>query len=135
MRFRGPLADSYPAAGALVVFALIPYLALSAAIKLRAVAAFLAAPLLVHLAMTVSPERSAGINIAIWVCLGIAAGGGLLAFYVVTLGRARLQRPDLDRWQRGDEPAWDSPPLAAGLRGTAGRLSPRSVPHCPARVY
>jgi hypothetical protein len=32
MRFRGPLADSYPAAVALVVFALIPYLALSSAI-------------------------------------------------------------------------------------------------------
>ncbi|HET6867681.1 MAG TPA: hypothetical protein VFH80_17310 [Solirubrobacteraceae bacterium] len=33
MRFRGPLAGSYPAAVALVVFALIPYLALSAAIN------------------------------------------------------------------------------------------------------
>jgi hypothetical protein len=29
MHFRGPLADSYPAAVALVVFALIPYLALT----------------------------------------------------------------------------------------------------------
>ncbi|MGN6867317.1 MAG: hypothetical protein ACTHMY_02820 [Solirubrobacteraceae bacterium] len=33
MRFRGPLADRYPAAVALVVFALIPYLALTAAIN------------------------------------------------------------------------------------------------------
>jgi predicted MFS family arabinose efflux permease len=32
VRFRGPLADSYPAAVALVVFALIPYLALSGAL-------------------------------------------------------------------------------------------------------
>ncbi len=31
MRFRGPLADSYPAAVLLVVFALIPYLALTSA--------------------------------------------------------------------------------------------------------
>lgn len=31
LRFRGPLADSYPAAVCLVVFALIPYLALSSA--------------------------------------------------------------------------------------------------------
>ena len=31
-RLRGPLADSYPASVALVVFALIPYLALSAAL-------------------------------------------------------------------------------------------------------
>src|SRR5579875_369035 len=33
MRFRGPLADSYAAAVALVVCALIPYLALSSAIN------------------------------------------------------------------------------------------------------
>jgi hypothetical protein len=33
MRLRGPLANSYPAAVALVVFALIPYLALSSAIN------------------------------------------------------------------------------------------------------
>src|SRR5947209_17797303 len=32
MRFRGPLADSYPAAVCLVVFALIPYLALTSAL-------------------------------------------------------------------------------------------------------
>src|SRR5579875_3767204 len=31
MRFRGPLADSYPAAAAMVALALIPYLALSSA--------------------------------------------------------------------------------------------------------
>jgi hypothetical protein len=31
MRFRGPLANSYLAAAALVIFALTPYLALSAA--------------------------------------------------------------------------------------------------------
>src|SRR5690242_15180536 len=31
LRFRGPLAESYPAAVCLVVFALIPYLALSSA--------------------------------------------------------------------------------------------------------
>ncbi len=38
------------------------------------------------------------------------------------LGRARLQRPDLDRWLAGEEPAWDSPPLLAGIRAeTTGR--------------
>ena len=32
MRFRGPLADSYPSAVALVIFALVPYLAVSTAV-------------------------------------------------------------------------------------------------------
>jgi MFS family permease len=96
---------------------------------LRGVAAFLAAPILLHLAMTVSPQLSAGVTISIWVCFGIAAGGGLLAVYVVILGRARLQRPDLDRWQEGEEPAWESPPLAAGIRGE--RLPAPSLRRAP----
>ncbi|HEY3728810.1 MAG TPA: hypothetical protein VGL51_16655 [Solirubrobacteraceae bacterium] len=31
----------------------------------------------------------------------------------------------LERWESGDEPAWESPPLAAGIRGesTAPRLA------------
>jgi MFS family permease len=88
---------------------------------LRGVAAFIAAPLLLHLAMTVGPSQPAGIGVAIWVCLGIAAGGGLFAVYFMVLGRARLQRPDLERWEHGEEPAWESPPLAAGIRGSQDR--------------
>ena len=38
---------------------------------------------------------------------------------LTVLGRARLQRPDLERWEQGDEPAWNSPPLAAAIRGGA----------------
>ena len=93
---------------------------------LRGVAAFLAAPLLLHLAMTVSPQMSTGVNITVWVCFGIAAGGGLFATCVFILGRAKLQRPDLDRWQEGEEPAWDSPPLFAGVRGERS-LAPRGA--------
>jgi MFS family permease len=84
---------------------------------LRGVAAFLATPLLLHFAMTVAAKPPAGIQDAIWVCLGLAAGGGLFALYVLVLGRARLQRPDLERWESGEEPAWDSPRVAAGIRG------------------
>jgi MFS family permease len=84
---------------------------------LRGVAAFIAAPLLTHLAMTVAPSPASGVSVAIWVCFGIAAGGGAFAVYLTVLGRARLQRPDLERWEQGDEPAWESPPLAAGIRG------------------
>jgi hypothetical protein len=84
---------------------------------LRGVAAFIAAPLLLHLAMTIAPSPSAGVTTALWVCFGIAAGGGVVGLYLLILGRARLQRPDLERWEQGDEPAWRSPPLAAGIRG------------------
>ena len=86
---------------------------------LRGVAAFLAAPLLLHLAMTVAHSPSAGISTSVWVCLGIAAGGGLFATCVTVLGGGRLQRPDLERWEQGDQPAWDSPALAAAIRGGA----------------
>ncbi len=84
---------------------------------LRGVAAFMVAPLLLHLAMTTGGSPAAGGQTAIWIALGIAAGGGLLALYVLILGRARLQPPDLERWNGGEEPAWESPPFAAGIRG------------------
>ncbi|MGI8428159.1 MAG: MFS transporter [Solirubrobacteraceae bacterium] len=84
---------------------------------LRGVAAFMIAPILMHLAMSTGGKPGAGIGTAIWVCFGIAAGGGLIAFYVFVLGRAPLSRPDLGRWLEGEEPAWTSPPLAAGIRG------------------
>jgi hypothetical protein len=92
---------------------------------LRGVAAFMVAPILLHLAMTVGATRAAGISTAMWISFGIAAGGGLVSVYVVALGRGRLQRPALDRWESGDEPAWESPPLAAGIRGesTAPRVA------------
>jgi hypothetical protein len=80
-------------------------------------------------ATTVARTPSAGIATSVWVCLGIAAGGGLFATCVTVIGRARLQRPDLERWEQGDEPAWDSPPLAAAIRGRAvdaRRWKPRS---------
>jgi hypothetical protein len=83
---------------------------------LRGVAAFLIAPILLHLAMTVAAQPTSGIPVGLWVCFGLAAGGGLLATYLLLLGGARLQRPDLERWSDGDQPAWDSPRLADRIR-------------------
>jgi MFS family permease len=84
---------------------------------LRAVAAFMTAPVLLHLALTTNGGlRGNGIGTALWVCLAIAGTGLIVALYVFVLGRARLQRPDIERWQEGEEPAWHSPPLAAGIR-------------------
>ncbi len=70
-----------------------------------------------HIALTVGGEPPAGIQVGLWIWLGVATGGGLLALYLFVLGRARLQRPDLERWEKGEEPAWESPPLAARIRG------------------
>jgi hypothetical protein len=91
---------------------------------LRGVAAFIAAPLLLHLAMTVAPSPAHGVGVAMWVCCGLAAGGGLLALCVLALGGARLQRPDLERWDSGDEPAWYSPPLAGRIRDDRAEPEP-----------
>jgi hypothetical protein len=83
---------------------------------LRGVAAFMVAPVVLHVAMTAGATPAAGIGTAVWICFAIAAFGGLFAIGLFLAGRARLQRPDLERWDSGDEPAWYSPPLAAGLR-------------------
>jgi hypothetical protein len=87
---------------------------------LRGVAAFITAPLLLHLATTASTSPQAGIGPAVWVCFGIAAAASLIAALLFVLGRARLQRPNLERWEQGDDPAWESPPLLAGVRRAPG---------------
>jgi hypothetical protein len=40
----------------------------------------------------------------------------LVSLYVFVLGRGRLQVPDIAKWETAGEPAWDSPPFAAGIR-------------------
>jgi MFS family permease len=76
---------------------------------LRGVAAFLAAPLLLHMSETVGATPAAGIQSAIWVAFAIAALGGVVAASIWVAGRARLQDPDLDPWLDGDDAAIESP--------------------------
>jgi hypothetical protein len=83
---------------------------------LRGAAAFAAAPIILHLAMTTGGSRAAGIQNGVWVCFAIIATGAAISLYVFILGRGRLQVPDIARWEQGGGPAWDSPPLAAGIR-------------------
>lgn len=78
---------------------------------LRGVAAFLAAPLLLHLSETVGASPSVGIETAVWVAAGIALLGAALAAAIFIRGAARLKRPDLELWLEGEEPALHSPPL------------------------
>jgi MFS family permease len=84
---------------------------------LRAVAAFSVAPILVHLAQTTGGSPAVGTRTALWICMGIAAGGAVVAVYLFVLARARPHHPQIERWIDGTQPAFDSPALAAALRG------------------
>ena len=84
---------------------------------MRAVTAFLIAPILVYLSTVLGSSPSAGVNWALWICLGIAALGFLGGVALYLAGYRRLQTPDIERWQEEGEPAWDSPRLLQRLIG------------------
>lgn len=103
----------------------------------RGVTAFLFAPVVLYLAGILSPRTAAGISDAAWICFGICAAAIVAALFLLLAGGARLQRPDLERWQDEGEPAWESPELLAALRTSSadattsadrrGRARPRSA--------
>jgi hypothetical protein len=83
---------------------------------LRAVAAFMIAPVFAHLAATVGGSVTTGTSVALWIGVGLAAGGAVVAIVLYALSGARPAAADLDRFLRGEGPAWYSPPLLAKLR-------------------
>ncbi|HJS94100.1 MAG TPA: hypothetical protein VJ741_07535, partial [Solirubrobacteraceae bacterium] len=83
---------------------------------MRAVAAFMIAPLFAHFAATVGGDAVTGTGIALWIGFGLAIAGGLIAVLFYALGRARPQTPKLERFINMEGPAWYSPPLLAGVR-------------------
>lgn len=93
---------------------------------LRAVAAFMVAPIFAHLAIRVSDDLVAGTGVALWVGFGLAVGGAVFGVAVYTLSGARPQTPDLDEFLDGDSPAWHSPPLLARLRSLPTAPGPRA---------
>ena len=106
---------------------------------LRAIAAFLIAPILLHFAVTLTGLPSPAFNTALWICFGLSAGGAIVGVLLYVLGRVRPTAPAIERWMGGMEPAWDSPPLLAALRpgaraadagrvGRGGRLVGRRAP-------
>lgn len=105
---------SLPSANLQRVFAIVELL--------RAVAAFMIAPIFAHLALTVGGSLEAGTATALSIGLAIAIAGAVLGVVLYLVGGARPQKPDLDRFLDGDVPAWYSPPLFAKLRG---------MPHTP----
>jgi hypothetical protein len=74
------------------------------------------APVLLYVSAAVGPGAAAGTETAVCICLAIAAAGAAATAAVFVLGAQRLQVPDLETWTHG-EPAWDSTPLLARLRG------------------
>ena len=80
---------------------------------LRAVAAFMVAPIFVYFASTVSSNLDTGTSIALWIGLAIAISGIVVSVGIYLLSGARPQRPDLDVFLEGTKSAWYSPPLLA----------------------
>jgi hypothetical protein len=78
------------------------------------------APILLHVAVTTGGSVRVGSKTALWISFGIAVAGALVAVTLYALGRVRPAQPSLDRWFGGQEPAWDSPPLLAGIRAQPG---------------
>jgi MFS family permease len=107
-------AFSLPAATLQRVFAIVELL--------RAVAAFMIAPVFVHFAATVGGDLKTGTSIALWIGLGLAIAGAVVPVLIYVLGGARPETPQLDRFMDGDGPAWSSPPLLAAARKRATRL-------------
>ncbi|HEY3864458.1 MAG TPA: MFS transporter [Solirubrobacteraceae bacterium] len=99
---------SLPSASLQRVFAIVELM--------RAVAAFMIAPIFAHLAVTVGGSLDAGTGIVLWIGLGLALGGAAIGVAIYALGGARPQAPDLERFVAGEAPAWYSPPLLARLR-------------------
>ncbi|HVD57387.1 MAG TPA: MFS transporter [Thermoleophilaceae bacterium] len=111
---------SLPAATLQRVFAIVELL--------RAVAAFMIAPLFAHFAVTVGGDVKTGTGIALWIGLGLAIAGVLVPVLIYRLGGARPETPQLERFMGGEGPAWHSPPLLAAARNRATRLRVADAP-------
>jgi hypothetical protein len=84
---------------------------------LRAVAAFMIAPIFAHFAVTAGDSLEQGTGMALWIGFGLAVAGAVAFVDLHAAGGARPQTPDIDRFLMGEIPAWYSPPLLARLRG------------------
>jgi MFS family permease len=99
---------SLPSANLQRVFAIVELL--------RAVAAFMVAPIFIYFATTAAGGIDVGTRTALWVGFGLAVTGAAVGVLLYFLGGARPQKPDLPLFLAGKSPAWYSPPLLARLR-------------------
>jgi MFS family permease len=83
---------------------------------LRGVAAFLTAPIIIHLAVNSSGSFAHGITTATWVATGILLTGVVAIIAIIVSGGVRLQTPTIAAWLEGEGSAIHSPSLGAALR-------------------
>lgn len=83
---------------------------------LRGVAAFLTAPLLIHLAETTGTNLGDGVSHAIWASTGLLVIGALVVSAIVAAGGLRLSNPRFAEWQAGETTAIESTPLFGRIR-------------------
>jgi nucleotide-binding universal stress UspA family protein/MFS family permease len=95
---------------------------------LRAVAAFMIAPILLHFATTLTGTATPGMSTALWICFGLSAGGAIVFVCLYLLGGVRPAAPDLQRWMGGQQAAWESPPLLAAVRREQAGAAPGRRP-------
>ena len=93
---------------------------------LRAVAAFMIAPIFVHFASTVKGSSAACSRDALWISLAIVVGGSALAAFIYFAGGARPRTPQMTAFLNAEGPAWTSPPLLARLRDAPSRAASAS---------
>jgi hypothetical protein len=91
---------------------------------LRAVAAFLIAPIFVHYANNVSGGLNHGVGVVLWIGFALAILGGAVPVVLYWLGGARPEKPDLEGFLGGEGPAYPSPPLLARLRRSTSAGQP-----------
>jgi hypothetical protein len=88
---------------------------------MRAVAAFLIAPIFAHFALNVSGGFDHGVGIVLWIGFALAILGGLVPVLLYWFGGARAETPDIEGFLAGENAAYYSPPLLARLRNLPGR--------------
>ncbi|WP_037911151.1 MFS transporter [Actinacidiphila yeochonensis] len=93
---------------------------------LRAVAAFMVAPVLLYVAGTVGHGLDDGTRTALWICFAIAVAGAVVGVALYVLGRVRPPTPSVEGWLSGERTGWDSPPLFARL--TRGKQQEDACP-------
>lgn len=89
---------------------------------MRAVAAFMIAPILLHVAASVGTSFSDGTRTALWICFAISTGGALVGVSLYWLSRVSPPAPSVDGWLSGERPGWDSPALFLRFRKERERI-------------
>jgi MFS family permease len=83
---------------------------------MRAFAAFMIVPILLHFATSLAGFPTAAMSTALWICFGLAAGGAVVGILLYLLGGVRPPAPSVSQFLGGQEPGWQSPPLLRSLR-------------------